>query len=134
MAVLALTNEYVEINGVNLSDRVRAGTLTVEAAQLDPTAMGDGWTRVTGGLKSGQLAIEFIDDFAAGEVDATLWPLFGTVVPFEVRPTADAVGVGNPSYTGEVFIAQHVVGGSIGELAAKSVTYPTSGPVARATA
>ncbi|MEU8379779.1 hypothetical protein [Streptosporangium sp. NPDC048865] len=134
MGVLALVNEYVVINAVNWSDHVKAATLTVDAAQLDPTAMGDGWTKVAGGLKSGQLAIEFLDDFAAANLDATLWPLLGTVVTFEVRPDAGAVSTSNPKYTGNVFIGQHIVGGSIGELAMKGVTYPTSGAVARATA
>lgn len=133
MSVLALINEYVSLNSTDLSDRVKAATLTLDAAQLDPTAMGDGWTKVVGGLKSGQLAIEFVDDFAAGELDATLWPLFGTVVTFEVRPDAGAVSTSNPKYTGSVFIAQHIVGGQLGELAGKSLTFPTSGTVARAT-
>lgn len=133
MAVLALINEYLAINGTNLSDHVKSATLTVEAAQLDSTAMGDSWTEVTGGLKSGQLQVEWLDDFAASNIDATLWPLFGTVVTFEVRPDAGAVGAGNPKYTGSVLIAQHNVGGSLGELAMKSLSFPTSGAVARAT-
>lgn len=134
MAVMALLNEYLVVNAVNLSDHMKQATLTVDAAQLDPTAMGDGWVRVAGGLKSGQLQVEWLDDFAASSVDATLWPLLGTVVPFEVRPDAGAVGVGNPKYTGSIFIGQHMFGGSIGELPMKSPTYPTSGAIARATA
>lgn len=133
MAVLALVNEYLTINSVNVSDHIKGATLTLDAAQLDPTAMGDGWTKVLGGLKSGQLAVEFLDDFAASQIDATLWPLFGTITTFEVRPDAGSVGAGNPKYTGSIFIAQHVVGGSVGELAMKSLTFPTSGAVARAT-
>jgi hypothetical protein len=135
MAVFALTNEYVVINSVNLSDHVKAGTLAVEAAALDSTAMGDSWIEQTGGLKSGTLTIEFIDDFAASNVDATLWPLLGTVVTFEVRPDAGAVSATNPKYTGSVFIGQHNLGGSVGELAMKSgLSFPTSGAVTRATA
>ncbi|MFF5988138.1 hypothetical protein [Prauserella flavalba] len=133
MGTFALLNEHVEINGVDLSDHVRAGTLALEATALDSTAMGDGWTEQTGGLKSGTLTIEFLDDFAASEVDATLWPLFGTVVTFLVRPDGGAVSATNPNYTGSVLIQQHAVGGSINEMAMKSVTYPTSGVVNRAT-
>lgn len=133
MGVLALTNMYVAINSVDMSDHVKGATLTLDSAQLDPTAMGDGWTKARGGLKSGGLQIEFLDDFAAAETDVTLFPLFGTVVAFEVRPDAGAVSATNPKYTGEVFIGQHVVGGNVGELATKGVTYPTSGPVSRAT-
>lgn len=134
MAVFALVNEYVAINGVNMSQHVKSATLTLDAAALDSTAMGDSWTENIGGLKSGSLTIAFNDDFAAGAVDVTLWPLFGTVTTFEVRPDASAVSATNPKYTGSVLIAGHGLGGSVGDLAAKSVTYPTSGAVTRATA
>lgn len=134
MAVFALVNEYVAINGVNMSQHVKSATLTLDAAALDSTAMGDSWTENIGGLKSGSLTITYNDDFAAGAVDVTLWPLFGTVTTFEVRPDAGAVSATNPKYTGSVLIAGHGLGGSVGDLAAKSVTYPTSGAVTRATA
>ncbi len=133
MSVLALINEYVELNSVDMSDHVKSATLALEAAQLDPTAMGDSWTKAHGGLKSGTLTIEFLDDFDASEVDATLWSIFGTVVTFEVRPDAGSVGTSNPSYTGSVLITSHSVGGSLGELAMKSLSLPTSGTVSRAT-
>lgn len=133
MATLALLNEFIQINSVDISDHCRQGTLALEATDLDSTAFGDNWSEHTGGLKSGTLTIEALDDFASSELDSTLWPLFGTVVSFEVRPTADPVGSGNPSYTGSVFIQQHTLGGSLNEMASKSLTYPTSGTVSRAT-
>lgn len=134
MAVLAYTDAYLVLNSVNLSDHVKSVTLTVDSAQLDSTAMGDSWTEFIGGLKSGSLAITFNDDFAASNVDATLWPILGTSVTFELRPTSAAVGATNPKWTGSVFIAQHAVGGAVGELGAKSLTFPTTGTITRATA
>jgi hypothetical protein len=134
MAVFALLNEFVEVNSVDLSDHVKSAVLALEADALDATTMGsDGWKEMVGGLKAGTLTIEFLDDYAASEVDATMWPLFGTVTTFEVRPDAGAVGATNPKYTGSVLVVQHSLGGSVGELAAKSLTLPTSGAVARAT-
>lgn len=133
MAVMALVNEHVSINSVNLSSFVKSAVLTVDVAQLDSTAMGDSWTEVIGGLKSGSLAITFNDDFAAAATDVTLWPLLGTVVSFEVRPDGGAVSATNPKYTGSILISQHTLGGSVGDLAAKSLTFQTSGAVTRAT-
>lgn len=133
MSVAALLGQYVTINATNLSDHMKGATLTVDVAQLDPTAMGDGWVKVAGGLKSAGLQIEWLDDVAAASVDATLWPLLGTVVAFEFRLDSAAVGTSNPKYTGSVFIGQHMIGGGIGELPMKNPTYPTSGPVVRAT-
>lgn len=134
MATLALLNEFVEINGVDMSDHCRQASLALEATALDSSAMGDGWQANTGGQKSGSLALQFLDDFDAGQVDATLWPVFGKVVAFKVRPTADPVGPTNPEYSGQVLVSQHSVGGSLNEMAAKSLTFPTSGAVDRATA
>lgn len=134
MAVLAFTDCYVSINATNLSDHVKSVSLTVDVAQLDSTAMGDTYTEMIGGLKSGSLAITFNDDFAASNVDATIWPLLGTAVAFEIRPTSSAVGATNPKWTGSVLISGTSVGGGVGELAAKSVTWPTTGTVTRATA
>lgn len=130
---LALLNEFIQINSVDISAHCRQGTLSFESTDLDSTTFGDTWNEHTGGLKSGTLTIEALDDFAASQLDDTLWPLLGTVVTFEVRPTADPVGSTNPSYTGSVFIQQHSLGGSLNELATKSLTFPTSGTVSRAT-
>lgn len=134
MSTVALLNEFVSVNAVDLSDHVRAATLALEATNLDSTAMGDNWVEATGGLKSGTLTLEFLDDFAASEVDATLWPLFGTVTTFVVRIDAGAVSATNPQYSGSLFVAQHTVGGTLNEMAMKSLTLPTSGAITRATA
>lgn len=133
MAVFALINEYLSLNAVAMTDHVRQATLAMEASVLDATAMGDGWTKNVTGLKSGSLQVEFNDDTAASQVDALLWPLFGTNTAFEVRLDAGAVSTTNPKYTGLVTIAQHNVGGSLNEVARKSLTFPTSGTVSRAT-
>lgn len=134
MAVFALTAEYLALNGsATLNDHVKSAVLTVEAEALDASAMGPGWKANIGGLKSGTLDVTFNDDMAAGNVDATLWPLFGTVVTFEVRATDAAVSATNPKYTGSVLIQQAAIGGGVGELAAKSLSFPTSGAVTRAT-
>jgi hypothetical protein len=133
MAAFALLNTFVELNSVDLSDRVKSATLTLDANELDPTAMGDDWKVALGGVKSGSLAIEFLDDYAAGETDATIWAAFGTVVPFKVRPDAGAVSATNPTYSGSVLVTSISSGGSHGELAMKSLTFPTSGEITRAT-
>jgi hypothetical protein len=134
MAVLVYTDAYLVINSVDLSDWVKSVTATFDAAVQDSTAMGDTWTEGTPGLKSGSLAVTFNDDFAASAVDVTLWPLFGTNTTFELRPTSAAVGATNPKWSGSVTITSLSVGGGVGELAAKSVTWPTSGTVTRAIA
>ena len=134
MAVFALTSEYTALNGSDRSADIKSSVLTVDVAELDTTDFASsGWTEVIGGLKSGTLAIEFQDDVAASAIDSILWPLLGTVVTFEVRGTSSAVGTSNPKYTGSVLITQASIGGAVGELATKSLTFPTTGAVTRAT-
>ena len=136
MAVFALTAEQLTINAVDYTalSVVKGAVLTVNGDSLDPTVMGDGWKRVLGGLKGGQLAVNLVDDMAASTTDALLWPLFNTVVTFEIRSTTAVVGPTNPKYTGSVHIATLSIGGQVGELAMKSgLTWPTSGIVSRAT-
>ena len=84
---------------------------------VDTTAMGDTWKTEIGGVKSAGLNIEFYNDHAAGETDVTLFPLFGTVVTFEVRSDQGAVSSTNPSYSGSVHVNGHQIGGSHGDAA-----------------
>ena len=135
MAVMALTTEYTGINGVDESANIKSSTLTIDVNPLDTTDFASaGWTEVIGGLKSGTLSIEFQDDVAAAAIDSKLWAILGTVVAFEVRLTSAVVGTSNPKWTGSVLINGHSVGGAVGELAGKSLSFPTSGAVTRATA
>lgn len=135
MAVLALVDTYVELNSVDMSAFVTGVELDAEVVDLTTTNFGSGgWDERIGGLKSGTLQISFNDDFAATTVDDRLWPLFGTVVTFEIRPTAAAVSTTNPSYTGSVLVNElSPVAGSVGDLATQDLTWPVSGVVTRAT-
>lgn len=134
MAIFALTDAYVAINGAAVSG-VKSVELNVEVEDLDSTAMGTaGYKSRIGGLKEGSISLTFNQDMAAAALDATIWPLLGTVVTFEVRATSSAVGTGNPKYTGSVLISEwSPLSNSVGELAEVEVTWPTSGAVTRAT-
>lgn len=136
MAVLALTNASVTLNGVDLSQWVKNVELTVEADDLDTTAMSStGFRARIGGLKAGSLALTFNQDYAVGAVDATLWSALGTVVAFIVKPVAGAASATNPSYSGSVLVTSHTpVAGATGDLAEVGVSFPTTGAVTRATA
>jgi len=136
MSVVALLNMYVSINGTTLHDHGRQATLALDRAALDATAFGDGWTVQTGGLRSGTLTLQVLDDFDDGAVDEILWTAYSTstgLVAFEVRPVNATVSASNPSYTGNVLVQQFTVGGDLGTLASKSLTLPISGAVTRST-
>lgn len=136
MPTMVLLAEYLSLNAVDVSEYTRKAEVSVEVEEKDVTTYTAlGWKVVKGGLKSGELGIEFLQDTAATKIDSIMWPLLGTVVPFEVRADQAAVGTSNPKYTGSVLIkAWNPITGSIGDEASVSVTYPTSGAVTRATA
>ena len=132
MAIYALTGQVVTVNAVDYSDHLKSATLTVDAAQLDTTDFASaGWTEVIGGLKSGTLALEFMDDVANDDVDEELWTLLGTVVAFTLKATTGSISTSNPEYQGSVLITGHSLGGAVGDLAMKSLSFPTSGAITR---
>jgi hypothetical protein len=135
MVAMVLTQQYFSLSGTDLKSYVKKAELTTDVEEQDVTTMASlGWKEVIGGLKSGSVALEFIQSFTAAELDAILWPLFGTVVAFETRPTQSAVGAGNPKYTGNLLVKSHnPITGGVGDTATMSVTFPTSGAVTRAT-
>lgn len=134
MAKFVLTDASVVLNSVDLSDHVSSVTLEITSDEIVTTAMGDTFVSRTGGLKSGNLSIEFQQDFASSEVDATLFPLLGSTTAFVVKPTSGSVSATNPSYSGNVLVNSHSpVANGVGELATMSVSFPTSGTITRAT-
>ena len=136
MPKMVLLAQYLSINGTNLSASTKKAELSVEVEDKDVTNYASGgWKEVLGGLKSGELACEFLQDFAATQLDATMWPLLGTVVAFEVRPDNAAVSTTNPKYTGQILIkGWNPIEGSVGDEATVGLSFPTSGAVTRATA
>jgi hypothetical protein len=134
MARVVLTDAVVKIGTTDLSDHVASVEIAVEKDAIETTAFGQtGRTRI-GGLEDSSISLDFHQDFDPAEVDATVFPLVGTVVAFEILPKGTAVGTANPKFTGNVLVTEWGFGGAIGELATKSVTWPVSGSVTRGTA
>ena len=91
-------------------------------------------TRI-GGLKSGTVTLNFMQDFGAGSVDAVLNPLLGSIATVVIQSASGTVNSTNPKYTAECLVTQYSpFASSVGDLASLSVTFPVSGTVTRATA
>lgn len=134
MATIVWTNAKVSINSVDLSDHVKSVTLNYEAEMLDETAMGSGTTRkMKPGLLNWTLEVEFFQDFAASEVDATIFPLVGAAAfPIAVRPVNDTISATNPEYQGNAVIATYpIIAGGVGELATSQVTFQPASALTR---
>jgi hypothetical protein len=137
MARLVLTNVEVTIAGVSLSNHIASVTLGSTYDVLDTTAFGGGNVpqaardRIAG-LVDNSVTLEFHQDFAAGEVEATIYPLLGTVAAVRVQPVNGAISATNPEYQFNALISEWTpLNGAVGELATASVTWPISGPVVK---
>ena len=135
MAKFAATDYFVSISGTDFSSSLNSVELAEEADNLETTAFGSTWRTRIGGLKQASLTLNFMQDFAAGSVDATLNGLLGSIATVVIRPTSGTVTATNPSYTMTALVTQYSpFASSVGDIATLSVTWPISGSVTRATA
>jgi hypothetical protein len=135
MAKFAATDYFVSINGTDFSTSLNSVELAIEADDLETTAFGQGFRTRIGGLKQASLTLNFMQDFAAGSVDAILSPLLATLATVVIKPTSGTVTATNPSYSMLALVTQYSpFASSVGDIASLSVTFPVSGTVTRATA
>lgn len=129
-----LVDAYISINSNVISDHGNKVQINAVVEEKDTTAFGQTWKRRVGGLKDGSVDFSFLNDYVAANLDSIFWPLLGTVVAFEIRPTSDTVGAGNPSYEGSLLIKEwKPIMGAVGDLATVDVSFPVDGAVTRTT-
>ena len=136
MARIVLTNAYISVGGVDLSDLVASVTLNETFDIVETTAFSStaAKTRVAG-LEDNSITLEFHQDYATGEVEQTIYPLLGTASAVIVKPNGASTSAFNPSYTCSAIISEWTpINGSVGELATASVTWPVSGAITKAVA
>lgn len=139
MAIAVLTNAFVSVNAVTLSDHASQVTVNDNRSPVDITAFGATNTAVTKGLGDASVSVTFFQDFAAGKIHATLQPLIGSSTPvtIEVRQDAGARSTTNPAYVmSGLLMNYNMVDGSVGEASTitaefvngsqAGVTYPTA--------
>ena len=134
MAKIVLTDVKVTVNSVNLSDHIASVTLTTDVNEVTTTGFSETSISRVGGLKDNSVQLEFHQDFAATNVEATVYPLIGTLTTVVITPTSAAASATNPSYTFSALVnSWSPVAGAVGDLSTISVTWPISGAVTKAT-
>ena len=134
MARIVLTDAKVTVNGVNLSDHIASVSLSttndvIETSAFNSTAAK---TRVAG-LQDNSVTLEFHQDFATSNVEATIYPLLGNTTTIVVSPTS-TVSATSPSYSFTALVSEWTpLNGGVGELATASVTWNISGAITKAT-
>ena len=133
MAQIVLKDASISIGGVELADRSNSVEVNYEIESVEVTAFG-GNRSFVGGLQNNTCTVELMQDFAASETEATIFPLVGTQLTLIFKPTSEAVGADNPSYTiTGAYLASHTpIAAAVGELAMTSLTF-TGGTLVKAT-
>lgn len=128
MAKLVLRDAFIEVAGVDMSCHVSSVEINLVKDEIETTSFcGVGRERVAG-LKDDSITLNFQQDYAAGMVDDTLFPLWDDESEFviRVRPTQSLpVGPDNPEYSGTFILLEYApLSGSVGELSETEVTFP----------
>ena len=138
MAIYLDNNVGLKIATVDLSEYITSITLTQTFDEVETTTMGQNSHVFSKGLESSTLAVDFLNDWAAAKVGATLQAAYGTsvtalIVPVKGSPTV--VSATNPLYTVSILINNltPVGSGGPGDYASSSMTFTCTSTVAYAT-
>ena len=138
MAIYLSNNVGLKIATVDLSAYITSITLTQTFDEVETTTMGQNAHVFSKGLEASTLAVDFINDWAAAKVGATLQAAYGTsvtalIVPVKASPTV--VSATNPLYTVSILVNNLTPVGSGGpqDYATSSMTFTCTSTVAYAT-
>ena len=128
MAIEVLSDAFVSINAVDLSDHVESVEIEDTVDLQSANVMGDTGQRRLAGLRDWSVTITFRQDYASAKVDATLQPLIGVETAIKVRKSkTSGIGATNPEYQGNGMLEGYpAVAGSVGETHNASVTFRCS--------
>ena len=135
MAKFVATDYSVTVNGTAFGSSLQSVELSIEADEQETTGFGTSWRERVAGLRTGSVTLNFYQDFAAGALDAVVWPLLGSNATVVIKPTSTATSATNPAYSAICLVNSYSpFASSVGDIATTSVTWPTTGTVTRATA
>jgi hypothetical protein len=139
MAIYLDNNVGLKIATVDLSEYVTSITLTQTFDEIETTAMGATAHQFAKGLEASTLTVDFLNDWAAAKVQATLQAAYGTSVTALIVPvraaSATVISATNPLYTVSILVNNLTPVGTGGpeDFARSSMTFTCTSAVAYAT-
>lgn len=135
MAIFLQNNVGVKINSIDLSDHITSVSLSQIFDELEVTALGDTSHKFAKGLEASTLTLDFLNDFAASSVAATLQAAYGTTVTAVLIPVkGTAVSATNPLYTVSILINNLTpLNGAVGDISSSSLTFTCNSTVVQTT-
>lgn len=135
MTKIVLLDAQLSIANNDLTDYTSKIELSDEFEVKQTTNFGSGGAEENlGGLEKFEASITFKQDYDDNAIDEIMWNLRRSVVTFAARAKESAVSASNPQYSGSIVINKWVpISGNVGDVGEVDVTFPGSGPLARAT-
>ena len=135
MAIYLSNGVVVTLNSVALSDHVTMATINRVFDELEVTAMGDSAHKFVKGLEASTIQLDFLNDTAAANVNATLQAAWGTTVALTLKQTNAAVSPTNPLYSTKVLVnnTQDINGGPA-DISTQSITFTCNSVIVITTA
>jgi hypothetical protein len=133
VAIYLDNNVGLKIATVDLSEYVTSITLTQTFDEVETTAMGATSHQFSKGLEASTLTVDFLNDWDAAKVQATLQAAYGTSVTAIVIPVkGTAVSATNPTYTVSILVNNLTPVGTSGpeDFARSSMTFTCTSAVA----
>lgn len=138
MAKLVLRDCFIEVNGENFSSHTSSVTINLSKDEIDTTNFGGDGRERAHGLKDDSFEVTLQQDYDAGSVDDTLYPLWDDETEFvvKVRPRSGSVSTTNPEYSATCILLEYTpLAGDVGDLSETDVTFPAQRQgIVRATA
>ena len=135
VGVKLATSGAPTVPSINISSYVTGVTLTQVVDELEVTAMGDTAHKFAAGLQAATLSIDFLNDWAASQVMATLSAAFGQTIAVSMITGAGAtpqtVAATNPTYQFSILVNNLTPVGSGGpaDEATSSISFTVNTPV-----
>lgn len=135
MAKKVITDAFVSIGGIDISNHVRSVIINYRNEVQDTTAMSELSRTRLPGLNDWDIQIEAYNDYADNDFDEDMWALVGTSVAVIVRHESEAVGATNPQYAGSaIFSEYNPIAGAVGEVVMTPINLQGNGVLTRTVA
>ena len=132
VGVKLATNAAPTTPSIDISSYVTNAVINQIVDELEVTAMGSLSHQFVAGLQSGTFQLDFINDWAASQVNETLSAAFGkTLAVSVITVKGTAVGATNPTYQFSILVNNltPIGQGGVAEVATSSISFTVNSAV-----
>ena len=132
VGVKLATNAAPTTPSIDISAYVTNAVINQIVDELEVTAMGDTAHKFVAGLQSATFTIDFINDWAAGQVNETLSAAFGkTLAVSVITVKGTTVSATNPTYQFSILVNNltPIGTGGVSEVATSSLSFTVNSAV-----